>query len=228
MYLDQLTGSDAGEEIVEIEPRLRYNQEFKSIYAMIPGVIMVLLMMVPAMMTAVGVVREKELGSITNLYATPVTRLEFLLGKQSIYVAVGLSSFVVLTLMALFLFRVPIQGSAAALASGALLYVAASTGFGLLLSTFVKTQIAAIFAAAILSILPSVNFSGFMSPVSSLTGAAKWVGYYFPSSHFQRISVGAFSKGLDFAALAPSFVALALFFVLFLCLSLILLKAQDD
>jgi ribosome-dependent ATPase len=227
-YLDQLTGSDTGEEIVEIEPRLRYNQEFKSIYAMIPGVIMVLMMMVPAMMTAVGVVREKELGSITNLYATPVTRLEFLLGKQSIYVAVGLSSFVTLTLMALFLFRVPIQGSAAALAAGALLYVAASTGFGLLLSTFVKTQIAAIFAAAILSILPSVNFSGFMSPVSSLTGAAKWVGYFFPSSHFQRISVGAFSKGLDFAALAPSFAVLALFFVLFLCLSLILLKAQDD
>jgi ribosome-dependent ATPase len=226
-YLAQLAGGESGEERVEIEPRFRYNQEFRSVYAMIPGVIMVLMMMVPAMMTAVGVVREKELGSITNLYATPVTRLEFILGKQSIYIAAGLMSFVSLVLMALLLFRVPVQGSGAALTAGALLYVTASTGFGLLLSTFVKTQIAAIFAAAILSIVPSVNFSGFMSPVSSLSGTAKWIGYLFPSSHFQLISVGAFTKGLGFAALAPSFAALALFIVLFLCLSLGLLKAQD-
>jgi ribosome-dependent ATPase len=226
-YLAQLAGGESGDERVATEPRFRYNQEFKSVYAMIPGVIMVLMMMVPAMMTAVGVVREKELGSITNLYATPVTRLEFLLGKQSIYIAVGLISFVSLVLMALLLFRVPVQGSAAALTAGALLYVAASTGFGLLLSNFVKTQIAAIFAAAILSVVPSVNFSGFMSPVSSLSGAAKWIGYFFPSSHFQLISVGAFTKGLGFAALVPSFAALALFIVLYLCLSLGLLKAQE-
>jgi len=226
-YLDQLAGNETSEEPVGIEPRFRYNQEFKSVYAMIPGVIMVLLMMVPAMMTAVGVVREKELGSITNLYATPVTRLEFLLGKQAIYIAVGLASFISLMLMALLLFRVPVRGSTAALAVGALLFVAASTGFGLLLSSFVKTQIAAIFAAAILSIVPSVNFSGFMSPVSSLSGAAKWVGYFFPSSHFQHISVGAITKGLGFAALAPSYAALAFFFVLFLCSSLILLRAQE-
>ncbi|MBI2534833.1 MAG: ribosome-associated ATPase/putative transporter RbbA [Deltaproteobacteria bacterium] len=226
-YLTELAGAGSGEELVLMEPRFRYNQEFKSVYAMIPGVIMVLMMMVPAMMTAVGVVREKELGSITNLYATPVTRLEFLLGKQAVYIAVGLLSFLSLTLMALFLFRVPVQGSAAALAAGALLFVSASTGFGLLLSSFVKTQIAAIFAAAILSIVPSINFSGFMSPVSSLSGAAKWVGYFFPSSHFQVISVGAFTKGLGFAALAPSFAALALFVMLFLCLSLCLLKDQE-
>jgi ribosome-dependent ATPase len=226
-YLVELAGGDSGEELVDIEPRFRYNQEFKSVYAMIPGVIMVLMMMVPAMMTAVGVVREKELGSITNLYATPVTRLEFLLGKQAVYIAVGLISFVSLVLMALLLFRVPVKGSAAALTAGALLYVAASTGFGLLLSTFVKTQIAAIFAAAILSVVPSVNFSGFMSPVSSLSGAAKWIGYFFPSSHFQLISVGAFTKGLGFAALAPSFAILALFIALYLCLSLGLLKAQE-
>jgi ribosome-dependent ATPase len=227
VYLDQLAGNETSEEPVGIETRFRYNQEFKSVYAMIPGVIMVLLMMVPAMMTAVGVVREKELGSITNLYATPVTRLEFLLGKQMVYIAVGLLSFLSLTLMALLLFRVPVQGSAAALAAGALLFVTASTGFGLLLSTFVKTQIAAIFAAAILSIMPSINFSGFMSPVSSLSGAAKWVGYGFPSSHFQLISVGTFTKALGFATLAPSFAALAAFIVLFLCLSLGLLKAQE-
>ena len=226
-YLAQPAGGESVEELVEIEPRFRYNQEFKSVYAMIPGVIMVLMMMVPAMMTAVGVVREKELGSITNLYVTPVTRLEFLLGKQSVYIAVGLLSFVSLTLMAQFLFRVPVRGSAAALATGALLFVTASTGFGLLLSTFVKTQIAAIFAAAILSIVPSINFSGFMAPVSSLSGGAKWVGYGFPSSHFQNISVGAFTKALDFATLSPSFAALALFIVLFLGLSLGLLKAQE-
>ena len=226
-YLNELPGGKLTEDLVAMEPRFRYNQEFKSAYAMIPGVIMVLMMMVPAMMTAVGVVREKELGSITNLYATPVTRLEFLLGKQSVYILVGSLSFVSLTLMALLLFQVPVQGNVAALAAGGLLFITVSTGFGLLLSTFVKTQIAAIFAAAILSIVPSINFSGFMSPVSSLSGGAKLVGYGFPSSYFQVISVGTFTKGLGFETLVPSFAILALFILVFLCLSLFLLRAQE-
>ncbi|MGD8616736.1 MAG: ribosome-associated ATPase/putative transporter RbbA, partial [Gammaproteobacteria bacterium] len=181
---------------VDIETRFRYNQNFKSVYAMVPGVIMLLLMLIPSMMTAVGVVREKELGSITNLYATPVTRLEFLVGKQLPYIAVAMVSFVSLLGLALLLFRVPVEGSLGALTVGALLYVVASTGFGLLVSSFVRTQIAAIFAAAILSIMPTISFSGFLSPISSLSGGGRLVGYGFPTSYFQKISVGTFTKAL--------------------------------
>jgi ribosome-dependent ATPase len=212
---------------VSIETRYRYNQNFKSVYAMVPGVIMLLLMLIPSMMTAVGVVREKELGSITNLYATPVTRLEFLLGKQLPYIVVAMVSFVSLLAMALLLFRVPVAGSVAALTVGALLYVVASTGFGLLVSSFVKTQIAAIFAAAILSIMPTINFSGFLSPVSSLEAGGKLIGYGFPAGYFQQISVGTFTKALGFADLLASYLALGVCIVVILALSLALLRLQE-
>ena len=129
--------------------------------------------------------------------------------------------------MALFLFRVPVEGSVAALTVGALLYVVASTGFGLLVSSFVKTQIAAIFAAAILSIMPTINFSGFLSPVSALEAGGKLIGYGFPAGYFQQISVGTFTKALGFTDLLGSYLALALCIVVILALSLALLRLQE-
>ena len=230
-YLAELARRVLGGELkmlpVNIETRFRYNQDFKSVFAMVPGVIMLLLMLIPAMMTAVGVVREKELGSITNLYATPVTRLEFLTGKQLPYVAVAFLSFLSLVLLALCLFQVPLKGGFVPLAGGALLYVAASTGFGLLVSTFVRTQIAALFAAAVLSLMPTINFSGMLTPVSSLSAGGKLMGYGFPSAHFQKISIGAFTKALGFGELWIHYLALAGFTVGFLLLALVLLKTQE-
>jgi ribosome-dependent ATPase len=212
---------------VNIETRFRYNQDFKSVFAMVPGVIMLLLMLIPAMMTAIGVVREKELGSITNLYATPVTRLEFLTGKQLPYVAVAFASFLSLVLLALCLFQVPLKGGFFPLAGGALLYVTASTGFGLLVSTLVRTQIAALFAAAVLSLMPTINFSGMLTPVSSLSAGGRLMGYGFPSAHFQKISIGSFTKALGFSELWIHYLALAGFTVGFLLLALVLLKTQE-
>jgi ribosome-dependent ATPase len=234
LHLEYLTGLASREQDtaapvlpVNIEIRFRYNQDFRSAFAMVPGVIMLLLMLIPAMMTAVGVVREKELGSITNLYATPVTRLEFLLGKQLPYVVIAMISFVSLVLLALFLFKVPVKGSFPALGAGALLFVISSTGFGLLVSSFVNTQIAAIFAAAILSIMPTINFSGFLSPVSSLTGGGRIAGYGYPSSYFHKISVGTFTKALDFGDLLINYLVLAAFSAVFLLLCLAMLKSQE-
>lgn len=213
---------------VDIAVRFRYNQEFKSVVAIIPGVIMLMLGLIPTMMTAVGVVREKEMGSITNLYATPVTGLEFLLGKQLPYAALAFASFVSLLLLGLVLFQVPVKGSLTALTVGAALYVIATTGFGLLLSTFVKTQIAAIFAAGILTTLPVMQFSGFLQPVASLSGSARVMGQVFPSTYFQQISLGAFTKALSCADLAVPLVGLAALVIGYLLLTLLRLKTQED
>lgn len=210
-----------------IEPRFRYNQDFKSVFAMVPGNIMLLLVLIPSMLTAVGVVREKEMGSITNLYATPVTGLEFVLGKQIPYIVIAMISFASLVLLSLFLFHVPIKGSVAALTVGALLYVIATTGLGLLISTFVKTQIAAIFATAIITILPATQFSGFLSPVSSLTGGARVMGDTFPGTYFQQISLGTFTKALQFGDLLFNGIMLIAFVLVFLLLSVVLLKTQE-
>ena len=210
-----------------IETRFRYNQDFKSIRAMVPAILMLLLIMIPATMTAVGVVREKELGSIINLYATPTKKLEFLLGKQLPYVGMALLSYVILLLMALFLFRVPLTGSLGALSLGALLFVFATTGLGLLMSTFMRTQIAAVFGTAIASTIPTILFSGMLVPVSSLTGAARLMGYGFPSAWFNHISLGSFTKGLRLGNLWLDCVVLAAFGLGFLLLGLALLRNQE-
>jgi ribosome-dependent ATPase len=209
-----------------VETRFRYNQDFKSVYAMAPSSIALLLVMIPAILMAVAIVREKELGSITNLYVTPVTRVEFLIGKQLPYIAVSLASFAVLVAMAAFLFAVPLKGSLAALTLGAALYVTATTGLGMLISAFTRTQIAALFGTAILTTVPAVQFSGMLAPVSSLTGAGALIGRGFPMTYFLNVSVGAFTKGLGFAELAGNLVALAVFIPVLTALSLVFLRKQ--
>jgi ribosome-dependent ATPase len=229
-YLDKLRRQDTrgrSPPVADIEVRYRYNQAFKSVYAMVPGVTMLLLIFIPAMMTAVGVAREKEMGSITNLYATPVTGTEFLLGKQLPYAGVAFLNFISLVLLAVFMFEVPVKGSLAALSIGAALYVLASTGFGLLVSSFVQTQVAGIFAAGILTMLPVVQFSGFLNPVSSLSGGARVMGYLFPSTYFQKVSLGAFTKALGIDDLMHNFLALGTFVIIYLLLGRLLLRTQE-
>ncbi|MFA6139779.1 MAG: ribosome-associated ATPase/putative transporter RbbA [Hyphomicrobium sp.] len=211
----------------EIETRFRYNQAFLSIYAISPGILMMLIIMFCTMLTALGIVREKELGSITNLYAAPASKLEFLLGKQLPYIAIGLVSFVMLVLVIVVAFRVPMTGSFLALAMGAVLFAGAATAFGLVISTFVRSQIAAIFGSAIIVTVPTVNFSGMMYPVSTLEGGARVIGSLFPSMYFQRISAGVFNKGLGFAALYRDHLVLALFCIVFLAAATLLLRKQE-
>jgi len=212
---------------VEIETRFRYNQAFESVNAMVPGILMLLLIMIPATMTAVGVVREKELGSIANYYATPTTGTEFLLGKQLPYLGLALLSYFMLLLLALTLFGLPLKGSLAALSLGALLFVFASTGLGLLMSTFVRTQIAAVFATAIASTIPTILFSGMLVPVSSLTGPAHVMGLGFPSAWFNHVSVGTFTKGLGLTDLWLDLLVLAAFGIGFLLIGRLLLRHQE-
>ncbi len=231
LYVQRLIRENTGVDSTypaNIVSRFRYNQDVKSIYAMVPAVIPILLVFIPAILMALGVVREKELGSITNLYVTPVSRLEFLLGKQLPYVAVSLISFLVLVLQAHWVFQVPLKGSFAALALGATLYVIATTGVGLLISTFTKTQIAALFGTAILTILPTVSFSGLTTPVGALEGVSYWIGQLFPASYFLVISRGVYTKALGLSDLLPQFLALAAFIPVLTALSVALLKKQED
>jgi ribosome-dependent ATPase len=210
-----------------IEVRFRYNQDFDSIYAMVPSALAMQLALIPAILMALAIVREKELGSITNLYVTPVSRLEFLLGKQLPYIAVAMINFVLMFIMALFLFDVPLKGSLLALALGSLLYVTTTTGYGMLISAFTRTQIAALFGTAILTVLPATQFSGMMTPVSSLTGMAAIMGRAFPMTYFLPVSVGTFTKGLGFADLAVYIAELAVFIPALTLLSLLFLRKQE-
>jgi ribosome-dependent ATPase len=224
---ERLTGKATSFSPINIEERFRYNQAFKSIYSEVPSTIMVMLILIPAIMTALGVVREVESGSIANFRSTPVTRVEFLLGKQLPYVLIGLSSFATLVLLAIFVFGVPVNGSWAALILGALTLVMAATGFGLLVSTFTRTQVAAVFATTVIALIPTTSFSGLLVPVSSLSGAGRAIGLAFPAAWFEQISMGAFTKGLGFSELWINHVALAVFTVVFLAVAALVLQKQE-
>ncbi|WP_423820654.1 ribosome-associated ATPase/putative transporter RbbA [Salinisphaera sp. SPP-AMP-43] len=211
---------------VEVALRYRYNPDVDSLTAMVPAVMPMIVMMIPAMLAAVSVVREKELGSIINLYVTPTTRLEFVLGKQLPYIALAMLSFVLLCLVAVGFFGVPLTGSVIALATAALIYAAATTAMGLLISAFIRSQIAAIFGTAVLTLLPVMSFSGMITPVTSLRGAGRIIGELYPTTHFLIIVRGVFSKGLGFSQLAGAFWALLLSVPVLLALAVMLLPRQ--
>ena len=210
-----------------IEMRFKYNQDFESVYAMVPISLSMLLALFPAILMALAVVREKELGSITNLYVTPVTRLEFLLGKQIPYVGVAMTNFALMFVMALFIFQVPLRGSFFALLLGVLVYVTATTAYGMVISTFARTQIAALFGTAIMTFLPASQFSGMMVPVSSLSPTAQIMGRAFPMTYFIPISIGTFTKGLSFGDLTARVAELAVFIPALTLISLLLLRKQE-
>lgn len=210
-----------------IEPRFMYNQDFSSINAIAPGVLMMVLMMIPSMMAAVGVVREREIGSIANFYTSPASTAQYLIGKQLPYVAVGMVNFAAMLLMIIFLFGVPLKGTFFGLMLGTLLMVGASTALGLLVSCFVRSQLAAIFAAAIVTMIPAQTYSGFLYPLSTMEGGALLIGRIFPSSWYYNISIGSFAKGLSAADLWQEYAAIAAFTAASVLLACVLLKKQE-
>ena len=210
-----------------VETRFRYNPDVRSLPAMVPAVIPLLLLMLPAMLTALAVVREKEMGSILNLYVTPATRTEFLLGKQLPYVLLALLNFLLMCAMAVTVFGVPMTGSFAALLLAAVLYCIAATGMGLLASAVTNSQIAAMFFAMVGTLLPAVSFSGMMDPVSSLEGFGRLVGTVYPAAHMFDISRGVFNKALGLGEMRQSLLALAAAVPVILLAAIALLRKQE-
>ncbi|MEZ5436611.1 MAG: ribosome-associated ATPase/putative transporter RbbA [Pseudomonadales bacterium] len=229
-YLQQLVREQRVQmpaEPYRLETRFQYNQEMLSAYAIVPSIIAVLVTMIPTMLMAVAVVREKELGSIINFYATPTRRLEFLWGKQVPYVMIAMINYLCLVLITRFAFQVPLLGSLPVLMIAGVCYSWVATSFGLLISAFTRTQIAALFAALIISMIPSVNFSGMLKPVASLEGGAYWFGTFFPTTYLLNITVGTFTKGLYFADLWKNFAVMAVHFLVFTLGSVLLLRKQE-
>ena len=194
---------------INVESRYLYNPDVRSLVAIVPAVMPMLLLMIPALLTSLAVVREKELGSIINLYVTPVTRIEFLLGKQLPYIATSFVSFLLLVAMAVWLFDIPLKGDVIVLCLITLLFVTFSTSFGLLASVFTNSQIAAILLTTIGTMVPAVQFAGMITPVSALEGAGRVIGELHPISYFLTASRGIFSKGLGFGTLDFAVFAIA-------------------
>jgi ribosome-dependent ATPase len=211
----------------DIEQRFIYNPTFESVYSIVPSVPALLLLLIPAILMAVSIVREKELGSMINFYVTPTTRLEYLLGKQLPYVAIAMINFFILTVIAIAIFGVPVKGSFLVLTLCTLLYVIVTTCVGMLTSIFTSSQVAAVFVTAILTIVPTIQFSGLLQPVSTLQGSAAFIGSIWPASYYMHASVGAYTKGLSPALLVPDLIFLSICIPLLWLVSVIGLRKQE-
>jgi ribosome-dependent ATPase len=210
-----------------IQERYMYNPTFESIYSIVPNVPAILLLLFTSILMSIAIVREKELGSIVNFYVTPTGKLEYLLGKQLPYIVIGMINFFILAIMSLLIFNVPVKGSFLTLTLCTLVYMVVTTGLGMVTSTFTRSQMAAVIVTSILTIVPSVSFSGLMQPVSTLTGAAKLIGSTWPAAFYMDASLGAYTKGLGPRLLARDILSLACWIPLLLGASVIGLRKQE-
>lgn len=203
---------------VKLEVRYLYNQEVKSIWGLGPGLVMFSLIFSTPMLTALGVVREKERGSIYNIYSSTVTRLEFLIGKLSPFVFIAAINTMILWTLTTYLFEVPFKGNFLFFAVASLVFVLCCAAIGLFVSLLVNTQMAALIITIVLTTIPTFLFSGFITPVSSLSPGAQVQAHFFPAMYYTDIVRGAFLKGVGFEVLASKLLALVLYtFVLLAC-----------
>nr|WP_315195381.1 ribosome-associated ATPase/putative transporter RbbA [uncultured Aquabacterium sp.] len=228
-YARAIPGADVPQLPVRVEPRLSFNQDYRSIHTFAPGVLMLSLTLVPAMLTALGVVREREMGTILNLFAAPGSVSEFLIGKQLPYIALTTLAFGLLVGVLHLVFGVSVQGSFVGLAVGAVAYAFAVTGLGMLVSAFVQTQVAAQFLTAIVCVIFTTSFAGLLSPVSTLQGPSRVLAAAFPAAWFQEISLGTITKGwpLAWAPLWQATAVLLAFGVLYVGLARLLVPKQE-
>ena len=207
-----LSGRQAGAAPFEVVVHRRYNPEGLSAYNIVPGLLGVVLSMTLVMMTALGVTREVERGTMESLLATPVQPLEVMVGKLAPYVLVGLVQAAVILTLARGLFDVPMRGGWAALGVGVLLFILGSLALGFLVSTVASNQRQAM-QLSVFYIMPSILLSGFMFPFSGMPAWAQAIGTAIPVTHFLRIVRGALLKGHGFTEMWPSMGALGIFVV---------------
>jgi ABC-2 type transport system permease protein/ribosome-dependent ATPase len=198
---------------ISLETRYLYNEEVRSTWSMVPALIMFTLMVASPLLTALGVVREKETGSIYNIYSSTVSKGEFLVGKLLPYVLIATVNVAVLWLLAVWLFRVPFKGSGAVFFAASLLFVLCSTGIGVVISLLVRTQMAALVITITIAMVPTFLFSGLLVPVSSLSAGAQVQAHLFPPMYYTDVVRGSFLKGLGLRGMWTDLLALAGFAV---------------
>jgi ABC-2 type transport system permease protein len=204
--LTQLTQPQA--DPIELRSRAWFNPDLKSRYYNVPGVIAVVVLLISLLLTAMAIVREREIGTMEQLMVTPIQPFELILGKTLPFVLISFIDVLVVTFIGINWFNVPIQGSLWLLLFGAGLYLMSTIGIGLFISTISQTQQQALMSSFFFY-LPAVLLSGFMFPISNMPEPAQWLTYLNPLRYFLVIIRDIFLKGSGLEILWPQFVALA-------------------
>ncbi|HVE54590.1 MAG TPA: ABC transporter permease [Ramlibacter sp.] len=211
----------------EVVVHRRYNPESITAYNIVPGLLGVILSMTLVMMTALGMARERERGTMESLLATPVRPLEVMIGKLAPYVAVGLVQAAVFLILARLLFQVPMSGGWDALAAGLLLFIVGSLALGFLISTVARSQLQAM-QMSVFYMMPSILLSGFLFPFRGMPEWAQALGTIIPVTHFLRVVRGSLLKGVGIADAWPSLFALTLFVLAVTTLALMRYRTTLD
>ena len=203
---------------IDVRVRPWYNPGLRSSVYIVPGIIGVLLSMTMVIIASIAVVRERERGTLEQLIVTPINKTSLMLGKIIPFLLVGYIQMTVILLVGRLLFGVPIAGSLVDLYVGALPFIVASLGVGLLVSTTVKTQAQAM-QLGFFYLLPNILLSGFMFPRAAMPEPAQWIGAALPLTYFLRVLRGILLKGVDLATLAREMAALTAFAVVLVALA---------
>lgn len=191
------------EEAVSVEPRVWYNPSLESKNFIVPGLFGVLLMAFPPLLSVLSVVREKERGSIQQVLISPIKPYEFILGKLMPYAVIAFFEVLVILAAAVFWFQMPVKGSLLLFLLLAVIYVMCTVAIGLLASTVTKSQVVAMLLAIVITVMPSMLFSGFVYPISNMPTFFQFYTYLFPARFFIEISRGIFLKGNGLLYLWP-------------------------
>jgi len=203
-----------------------YNPSLESKNTIIPGLLVLILMLFPALMGALLVVRERESGTIFNLYCSPAKRWEIIAGKVAPYLAVAYLDYLLIFVMSLTVFQVRFVGSVVVLSLAALLYCVCTIGIGLLISIVTRTQLAAMIFTFLATVTPAFNYSGFLTPVAAMDAIGQFIARFIPATYFMELVRGSFMKGLGFAFYWPQIVALAVYTTAVYALALLLLRKR--
>ncbi len=212
---------------IELETRFLYNPSLVSSYALVPGLLVVILMMNPAIMAALAIVKEKDYGTIYTIYSSPITRWEFLLGKVIPYYGLNFINVLVLFLLSIILFQVPFKGSLALLLLGSVIYIFTTTGMGLVVSAFTRSMVAAQIVTIIITIIPSFLYSGLLMPVSNLGRAGEIEAHLFPAMYYMKIVQGTYSKVIGLKEMGTNYLVVLAYGVALFCLGLVLFKKRE-
>lgn len=213
--------------VLTVRSRVWFNPELRSRNYFVPGVVVNILTLVTLMLTAMAIVREKEIGTMEQLMVTPIQPLELMLGKTLPFAMIGLVDVILLTLAALLIFQVPFRGSGLLLLGCAVLYLLTSLGVGLFISTISQTQQQAMMASFFF-FLPAFMLSGFAFPIRNMPVVVQYLTYLNPVRYFIEIVRGIFLKGTGIEALWPQIGALAVYGVAILGLSALRFRKRLD
>lgn len=193
---------------IKLQTRAWFNENLESRNFYVPGVIAIIVMLITLMLTSMAVVREKEIGTMEQIMVTPITPVEFILGKTIPFALIGFADVVLITVLGVFWFEVPIRGSLLMLFVATALYLMTTLGVGLLISTVSETQQQAMMSTFFFY-FPAVLLSGFMFPIANMPAMIQWLTYLNPLRYFLVIVRGIFLKGVGLGVLWPQMAALA-------------------